>query len=62
MTPGDRYGQAADDLSSVLDAMNDVDLNALPVDEDVRTFIEAKTELKEICLRCREDQQAARNS
>jgi len=39
--------------------MEAVDLNELLVDEDVRTFLDAKDELSEICLRLRRHHRSA---
>jgi len=51
--------RGADQLAEVLQAMEAVDLNGLLVDEDVRTFLDAKDELSEICLRLRRHHRSA---
>jgi len=52
------FETAADQLSAAIDAIRDVDLNLL-LDEDVRTVLDAKADLQEICLRHRQNQHAA---
>lgn len=49
--------RAADQLCEVLLAIEDVDLNAL-LDDEVRTLLDAKEELSELTMRCRNDQHA----
>ncbi|MFC3957567.1 hypothetical protein [Halovivax cerinus] len=58
MSDVDESKRAADALSEVTLAMEDVDLNAL-LDEDVLTLLECKQTLTGMCLRYRRDQQAA---
>ena len=52
-----RFRRAADDLSTVVSAMDAVDLNAL-LDDDVRELLAAKATLEELTLRYRRDQHA----
>lgn len=52
----ERFQRAADDLADVLAALEDVDLNALPTDDDVRTVLAAKDALGDCCRRCRRTQ------
>lgn len=55
------HKRAADDLCEVMFAMADVDLNAL-MDDDVRTLLEYKQDLSEMCRRYRQDQYAAKRN
>lgn len=58
--PGSAAGfrASADQLAEATEAIRDVDLNLL-LDEDVRTVLDAKADLQEICLRHRQNQHAS---
>ena len=51
----DDYAQAADKLAEAGEALRWVDLNVL-FDDDVRTVLDAKDDLLEVCLRLRDEQ------
>ena len=53
--------RVADQLAEALEALRHVDLNVL-LDEDVRTVLDAKGDLLEVCLRQRQDQWALKRA
>ena len=55
----DDYAQAADKLAEAGEALRWVDLNVL-FDDDVRTVLDAKDDLLEVCLRLRDEQRRCR--
>lgn len=57
MTTADDFERAADQLSEALFALDDVDLNVLTADE-VRTVLQCRDDLQDICLDCRQNQRA----
>ncbi|MFC5973809.1 hypothetical protein ACFPYI_20990 [Halomarina salina] len=59
MTPGRAEGfeRAADGLTDVVDAIDDVDLNAMQT-EDVRTVLDARETLEDLTGQYRHDQRA----
>lgn len=48
---------AADSLADAIFALDDVDLNPV-LDDDVRTLLDAKDDLRNICRRLRQDHRA----
>lgn len=61
MGDSENFARAADQLSEVLLALEDVDLNPLLAD-DVRTLLDARDELSDVCLRLRRNQHALAES
>ena len=61
MTEADQLDAVADQLCEVTLALEDVDLNALLV-EDARTVLDTREELGELCLRYRQDAAASRRA
>jgi len=59
MTEADQLDAVADQLSDVALALEDVNLNALLV-EDARTILDTREELSELCRRYRQDAAACR--
>lgn len=59
MSDGDTHKLAADQVSEAVFALEDVDLNTL-TDDEVRTLLDAKDDISDICLRLRQDQHASR--
>lgn len=57
MSETDDLRNVADQLAEVIFTLEDVDLNAL-LDSEVRTVLDAKDDLGEVCLRARNDQHA----
>lgn len=54
----EEFKRVADGLSEVLCAFEAVDLNPLH-DDDVRTLLDAKDDVEEMCQRYRKDQHAS---
>lgn len=50
--------EAADALADAIFALDDVDLNPI-LDDDVRTILDAKDDLSEVCRRLRQDHRAS---
>lgn len=57
MSEADAFGRVADQLCDVRCAIDDVDLNVL-VDDDIRALLDAKAEVQQMTLDCRQNQHA----
>jgi hypothetical protein len=58
MSDHEDFQRVADQLSAVLCKIDEVDLNPL-IAADVRTVLDARDDLQEVCLDCRQHQRAS---